>query len=301
MAWEVDPDFALQSRLTFGRSVVKVSLAAAVLAWGLAARSTDAGELVSWTSRFLMAVALPYAAIEALELHRTGQMDLRRLTGRSPAALGAALMGGAAGLPLVLGLVLYAASVRAGTAVGPLTMLAILSVSAAAALVLLVVPAFSKPNRWIVVTFIVLAAGLACALVRDSRVYALMVIGASAATLAATGQRAGGWFRRPPRTVFQPPRHQRRAIDLSTTRFAEFARLRLMNRMPVAWLILSSVGAAAAVAANLRWSSDYVREVFSILIIYVPLIIGAYETGERARAERASGGLDRLRLTGQGE
>ncbi len=251
-------------------------------------------------SRFLVAVALPYAAIEALELHRTGLMDLRRLTGRSPGTLGAALMAGAAGLPLVLGLLLYAASVRAGTAVAPLTMLAILSVSAAVALVLLVVPALSKPNRWIVVTFIVLAAGTACALVNDSRPYALTAIGVSTTLVIATSHRAGQWFRRPPRAGIHPWRNRRPAVNLSTTRFAEFARLRLMTRIPGAWLILCLAAVAAAMTANLRWSSDYTSEMFSLMIVFVPLIVGAYGTSERARVERASGGLDRLKLTGEG-
>src|SRR5687768_14577263 len=107
MAWELDPDLALQTRLSLGRRAA--ALAGMVLA-GLwvsllvsGAQEFVAG-LFATVTLLSLVIALPFAAIHVLGLDRDGRLDQQRLSGRTDMRLAVGVFGGAAWLLLAFGL-----------------------------------------------------------------------------------------------------------------------------------------------------------------------------------------------------
>ena len=89
IAWRLDPEIALQSRLAFGRGAryAWVFLAAAlVLATFDETRGAfnDVRSLFDRAASLLLLIAFPYGALSLRALDRRRQLDERRLTGRSP-------------------------------------------------------------------------------------------------------------------------------------------------------------------------------------------------------------------------
>src|SRR6266699_2486171 len=90
------PDFALQSRITYGRSgpYMWTLACVAALASLLFVSSPRIAELLLLPGLFLLFIALPYSAIQILGLERDGRFDQHRLAGRPPLALGLAVLAG---------------------------------------------------------------------------------------------------------------------------------------------------------------------------------------------------------------
>ncbi len=108
MEWELDPDLALQTRLSLGRHAVKAGcgLLAAMLATVLlfGDRGPVAVAIVAGITLGSLVMALPFAVIHVLTLDGDGRLDQQRLSGRSDARLAAVLLVGASWVLLVFGL-----------------------------------------------------------------------------------------------------------------------------------------------------------------------------------------------------
>src|SRR5688572_23194572 len=97
MAWEIDPDVGMQSRLRFGRwAAPAVAIAVAVQ---VAVLLVPASRAV-WAKTFgllalaSLTLAVPFAAVHILAMDGDARLDQQRLSGRSAVRLAAALMTG---------------------------------------------------------------------------------------------------------------------------------------------------------------------------------------------------------------
>src|SRR5687768_2591511 len=179
--WQLNPDFALQSRLSFGRG--------ARYAWALTAcalfvgfdgflREVRPAVALLRAGGFLLLGALPYGAIQVRALERNGQLDARRLTGRAPAALAAALVGGSAWALLVPGVAFVAAAAAAGETIAPLTLTALLALGTAMSLLLLLMPG-PRLESWMLFALLAVAVVGTVSSMRTGRGIALGILAVS--------------------------------------------------------------------------------------------------------------------------
>ena len=180
MAWEIDPDFALQSRITFGRAGMVACAAAAIAAGGAVLfGSSDAGlsGLLLTPAFVLLFIALPYSALQVIALDRDGRFDQRRLAGRPGLALGAAVLTGSSWLFWVTGAALLLAAVAAGGQVRILDVAVLVALGMAIALLLLVMPD-DRAGTWLLRAAVLIVALILAALaqvdVRRSSRWALI-------------------------------------------------------------------------------------------------------------------------------
>src|SRR5258708_4654188 len=115
MALNLDPDFALQSRISFGRHgrYAWVMLGVVVVQSGVFLLNSP-GTIADVAALLLSIMVFPYAAIQLLAQERGGRLELRRLAGKSAGRLSLALVAGAAWLPLVAALPSYAVAAFLG-------------------------------------------------------------------------------------------------------------------------------------------------------------------------------------------
>src|SRR5687767_11088018 len=103
---ELNPDFALQSRLSFGRGARYgwlITAGTLVVAFGGFQLQVPFDVGLLRAGLFLLLASLPYGAIQVRALDRRGHLDARRLTGGSPLGLAIALVGGSAWVLLFSG------------------------------------------------------------------------------------------------------------------------------------------------------------------------------------------------------
>ena len=146
MAWELDPDLALHTRLSFGRHAVVVA-AITLAGLGLAVTMADVPmkeflPLVAGATLAALVVALPFGAIHILTLERDGRLNQQRLSGRSDARLAVVLFAGASGILILVGLPALALSRHLD--LSPMQVAALVLSAGAAAHILIVVPRLSE-------------------------------------------------------------------------------------------------------------------------------------------------------------
>jgi hypothetical protein len=235
---DINPDFALQSRLSFGRG--------ARYAWGLAAvavviafnpradPNTTAAALAR-AGAFLLLGALPYGAINVRGLDTGGRLDARRLTGRSPIALALALVGGSAWALLLMGAVLLLAGLAGGASVSAFTLAALLAMGATMALVVLLLPSSAQIDSWLLLVLLGLGSVATVYVMGNDRAVALGVLIVSAVIcpwalplalrrMRAAADQTGG----PPRSLLRP------LAQLQSTSRPEIARAFLAAGQSVA-------------------------------------------------------------------
>jgi hypothetical protein len=298
MAWELDPDFALQSRLTFGRRALYLGgwlLVGATLAYVVVSvRNGAPGGVFPAAGMFFLLIALPYAALQILALEPGGRLDQRRLTGRSAAALGAAMIAGSAWMTLALGVVLIGCGWMTGHPPVYWTLAATMALSAAAAVRLLVVPLAGGIDRSLLTGLLAGLAALSTLVSLSPRtafVVWLVSMGIAAISLPHLVWR----FRHAPRAARtgRRPGRLNPLVSLPRTESPEFARALLTagdSTIAAAALI---VLVAVLMTVALRRGRD---DIIVSLLVYVPLVVAGYECGARARLEHRIGGVDRLRL-----
>src|SRR6266540_3086728 len=136
----INPDFALQSRLSFGRGARyawALSIGALFIAFDGPTFRVPPAVAFARAGSFLLLAALPYGAIHVRGLDIGGRLDARRLTGRSPIALALALVGGSAWALLLAGAVLFLAGLAGGVSVSPFTLAALLAMGTTMAVIVL--------------------------------------------------------------------------------------------------------------------------------------------------------------------
>jgi hypothetical protein len=299
----IDADVALQTRLSFGRRAWYVWLLVAGFVAYTARTLTlvpqAVGEPLITCGTFLLILAVPYAAIQIVTLEEFGQLDQRRLTGRGPAALLIALIAGSCWPVLLLG----AAAVTTGClTIGRFpapTFWMKVAVGFAGGFALLGIPRAARIDRTILTALMLTMSALLTVLSQWARP---AYVGAAAATgvLALTAPAAVARMRRARdrRTpaVSSDRRRPARIRRMVHTRVPEIARTMLASadstRLGVALLLM--VGGAMVVAAR-RGAPPSAYLGLTLL----PLLLAGYECSARMHAETRSGGLDRLRLTGQ--
>src|SRR5688572_17029149 len=199
MAWELDPDLALQTRVSLGRRAVPI--AAILLAgFSLSLIVTEgprefAAQLFASTTLLSLIVGLPFAAIHVLSLERDGRLDQQRLSGRSDVRLALVIVGGAAWLLLVFGLPAFV--LGRNLRLSPMQVLALAAASAAMTNLLLAVPRVAAADSRVLAAFVVLftTAALATAVVVPAALPAGLI--ASAIVWAATAPSVLRRMRRP--------------------------------------------------------------------------------------------------------
>lgn len=300
---ELNPDFALQSRLSFGRgaryawalsaAAVLFTLEEAVIGGAPGATSMRAGAL-------LLLGALPYGAIQVRTLERKGQMETRRLTAGSPGSLALALLTGSSWALLLAGALLLAAGAAAGHALPPFTLAALVALSIAMTLVLLLMPASYQLDSWVLLLLLGVAVFGIVESMRGDRKVAIGLLIVSLVivpwALPMALRRMRGAI---PKFAGTPVSVMRLVVRLRATRHAEFARGLVSAGQ--------SFSAAPAVAIGGMWliwwltrnREPTARDIFEVLVVYGPLLLAAYDTAGRVAHEHSSESLDRIRLTGQ--
>jgi hypothetical protein len=303
MAWEINPEFALQSRLSFGRGA-RYAWAAigGALFLGFGGFSLDGRPAfgLAQAGAFLLLGALPYGAIQVRGLERTGHFDTRRLTGRSPVALGVALVGGSAWALALASIALLSAGRAAGYAFPLFTLAGLVLMGAALGLLVLLLPASTLVDSWMLLVFLVLGVVVTVHVMGDNRGAALGTVIVSllvypwAVPLALRRIRAGSVA-----AGCAPVSLRGSTARMTRTRLPEFSRMLSMGRTS----LMTAAPVALTTPLLILWvlaiNHPHSRDPLLILIVYVPLLVAAYEAGGRARDERAAGALERILLTGQ--
>lgn len=303
MAWELNPEFALQSRLSFGRGA-RYAWAAigGALFFGFGGFSLDGGPAfgLAQAGACLLLGALPYGAIQVRGLERTGHFDARRLTGRSPVALGVALVGGSAWALALASIALLSAGRAAGYAFPVFTLAGLVLMGGALGLLVLLLPASTLVDTWMLLVFLVLGVVGTVHVMGDDRGVALGTVIVSllvypwAVPLALRRIRAGSVA-----AGCAPVSLPGSMARMTRTRLPEFSRMLSMGRTS----LMTAAPVALITPLLILWvltsHGPYVRDPLLALIVYVPLFVAAYEAGGRARDERAAGALERILLTGQ--
>lgn len=312
MRWELDPDFALQSRLTFGRSGMLGCGLAAIAACGAAlfgSRSEDLAALLLTPGLILLFVALPYSAVQVVALDRDGRFDQRRLAGRPALSLGAAVLTGSSWLLWLTGGVLFFCAAAAGGQVRLIDLAALLSLGLALALLLLVMPP-GRAETWLLRTGIVIVALVLVTLaqVQLPGETAFQLIGrsllVSGAAIAATAfPFAMRRMHRPQSgSMPMPSNILRPMLDLRRTHLPELARTLLAAGTGGAASLVMAVAVVAVILAipRLPWrfTTDVTfRDAVTILLLYAPILLAAYNCSTSLLRERQFGALDQIRLT----
>jgi hypothetical protein len=234
MRWELDPDFALQTRVTFGPAGIAfwtLACAAAMAAALLMPHTRQVGLLLLVPGFALLFGALPYSAVQVLALERDGRFDQHRLAGRQPLAMGTAVLTGSSWPIFMTAAVLLVCATTLGAAVRLLDATAVLAAGISFALVLLVLPG-GRMETWLLragVTLVGLAAAAVTQLeVHEARIFPPYASGLAVAAAVAIAALLPGTMRR-----LHRPRHSsgrmpvtsvRPLIDLRTTRWPELSR-----------------------------------------------------------------------------
>src|SRR5947208_894745 len=140
MRWELDPDFALHSRLSFGRGASRwliLAMAGSIVAL-VVVPAERVQAIFAIVGLMLIAIAAPYGALHLVSLERSHRLDVRRLAGRSSLRWMLASICGTSWLLLVLAVPLLLASRHAG--LGAVAPVAVLVMGMTAALILLSAP-----------------------------------------------------------------------------------------------------------------------------------------------------------------
>ena len=300
---ELNPDFALQSRLSFGRGARYawlLSAAAVLLTLEEGVTGGAPGVTSMRAGALLLLGALPYGAIHVRALERKGQMETRRLTAGSPARLALALIAGSSWALVLSGALLLAAGAAAGHPLAPLTLAAIVALSIAMTLVLLLLPASYQLDSWVLLLLLGVAVFQIVESMRGDRSVAIGLLIVSLAIVPWALPMALRRMRAPiPKSAGAPVSIMRLVVRLGATTHAELARGLVSAGQ--------SFSAAPAVAIGGTWLIWWLtrnvhptaRDIFEVLFVYGPLVLAAYDTASRVAHEHSTGGLDRIRLTGQ--
>jgi hypothetical protein len=304
MAWEIDPDFALHSRLSFGRrKVLWLTLAAATSVVALfVVPNVRLQGLFGIVGATLIGIAPPYGALHVISLERGHLLDLRRLAGRPSLGWMLASIFGTSWLLLALAVPLLLASPDLGFGVIP--SLATLWVGMTVALLLLGAPGLQDVDGRLLLAVVLLIAFATTVVGWRARMHPVMFLAGSAAAVAAALPAALRQMRRRRslrvRTVRNP---FGRVVRLSRSQRPEFARSVLMAGPSV--LAAGFIGLLTAVGLGMRvWNEwpriDPSRWVQPLgMMAYTALLIAVIGCSTQGRRERASGGVDRIRLTSQ--
>ena len=296
MAWEIDPDFALQSRVVFGRTGVlfwTIACAAAVVSAATASHDSEFAALLLTPGLALLFFALPYSAVQLLALERDGRFDQHRLAGRPPLALGTAVLTGASWPMWMTAGVLLVCGVRMGGHLPVLDAAALMSAGIAVARVGLAIVAL-------------IAVALTQLEVDNSRPferYAAAVLLAGAVAAAVLLPRAMRRLYRPraaggrmPSTILRP------VLNMRRTRLPEMTRA-LLGSGAGAWGAIVIAGVVVIVlclSATWRIGRDVdFRRSITAACLYCPLILAAYNASTSIARERQTGALDRILLSGR--
>jgi hypothetical protein len=233
MRWELDPDFALHSRLTYGRgkalwlaAAVVTSVVASVVA-GLVVPHVRLQGLFGLIGLGLIAIAPPYGALRVIALERSHLLDLRRLAGRPPLGWMLASIFGTSWLFVVLAAPLLIASRHIGFGLG--TSLAVLLVGMTVALLLLSAPGLQEADGRLLLGLVLLVAVAETNVGWRARPHPVIFLAVSAAATAAALPAALRQMRRRRAVFVRAVRNPfRRLVRLSHSRRAEFSRSVLM-------------------------------------------------------------------------
>jgi hypothetical protein len=301
---ELDPDFALQSRLSFGRGARYAWVLTAIavfLGFDGTFGGTTALALVRGGS-FLLLAALPYGAIQVRALERSGHLDARRLTGRSPVAMGLALIGGSAWALLLAGAALLATGWAAGQTPPAITLAALLALGLATALVFLLMSGSMNVDSSMLLALLALGVFSSVHVIGSDRTIALSVLIVSALICPWALPLALRRMRGAPPQPAAPAGRQsllRRIVYLQRTGHSEFAR----GILSAGATLSAAAALAIAGALTLRWMARNMkpdpRNAFEAFVVYAPLVLAGYDTAVRMQHERVSGTLDQIRLSGQ--
>jgi hypothetical protein len=304
MRWELDPDFALHSRLSFGRSTWRwliLAIVGSVVA-GFVVPNIRLQGIFAIIGLTLLAIAPPYGALHVISLERSHHLDLRRLTGRSSLAWMLASVFGTSWLVVVLAVPLLLGSRHIG--LGVIEPLAVLLIGMTVALVLLSTPGLHEVDgRMLFALVLVVAFGTTVAGWRAPEHPALALIGAAAASGAALPAALSQMRRRRSVRIRSVRNPLRGLVRLSHSQLPEFSRSVLMAGPSVVGAGI--FGLPIAIGAGLRAWNEWPRvdpvawSAPLAALAYVPLGIAALGCSSQARIERTSGGLDRIRLTAQ--
>ena len=291
----VDPVFALQSRLSRGPKGLYAWVVALGASYLLLGQQT-AGRGAADVAALLLAMGLPYAAVQIRLLEGRGQIDLLRLTGRDAAEiLGWLVLGGcwwllAAGVLLLLPAVWQ----RHWEAVEAVSF----PLGAAAAAVLLSVPA-RPTRRWLTIALVPILGFLAGrAIVVGSP--SVVALSAALSTLTAICCIPGAIavIERPtPMAAASRRSSTRRRSLLRTTGHAERARMLLNDGRGLLIVVVLEI----LLTPPLMWWASR-RELGAgdegvVVFLCFPFLALAFLTSMRARDEALSGGIDRMRLS----
>jgi hypothetical protein len=312
MGWELDPDFALQSRVVFGRTGTlywTIACAAAVASAALTSRDSDVGLLFLTPGLALLFFALPYSAVQLLALERDGRFDQHRLAGRPPLALGTAVLAGASWPMWMTGAVLLACGMRMGAHLRGLDVAALMSAGIAVALSTLALPG-GQLEGWLLRVGLAIVALIAAALtqaemdkVRPFERYGGAVVLASAVAAAVLLPRVlrrlyrpSGAIGRMPSTILRP------VLDIRRTRLPEMVRALLGSGAGASGAIAIAVAIVAVLCLSATWTTsldvDFQRTMTG-LFLYSPLVLAAYNVSTSIARERQTGALDRILLSGR--
>lgn len=301
---ELNPDFRLQSRLSFGRGARYAWVLTAIavfLGFDGTFSGTTALALVRGGS-FLLLAALPFGAIQVRALERNGYLDARRLTGQSPVALGLTLVGGSAWALVLAGAVLLATGWAAGQTPPAITLAALLALGLATALIFLLMSGTTNVDSSMLLALLALGVFSTVHIMGSHRAVALGVLIVSGLICPWALPLALRRMRGAPPQAGNPahrPSLLRRLANLQRTDHSEFAR----GILSAGATLYAAVALAIAGALSLWWLTRNMnpdpRNAFEVFVVFAPLVLAGYDTATRMQHERVSGTLDQIRLSGQ--
>jgi hypothetical protein len=299
MPLNVDPDFALQTRLSLGPGGRYGWIAAAALAllWLSGPRGDESARIFHVLSVVCLYVALPYGAIHVRLLEYRGHLDLHRLHGRPPAVTLAWLLAGGSWWLLATGAALLVIPAAAGLMDGLATM-ATVTTSAAVAFVLLALPARTSA-AWLWLLMVpALGALLLFAKMRESTPLMLTSVAVSSFAAAAAAPAAIGLLVRMGRARGMGFSRRWRLGNFARTRFPEFTRGLASTESPAMAAVVTAAMPLLVMAVARRTVPESRIPGF-VALAYSPLIAIGFMLSSRLRADRESGGLERMRVAAQ--
>lgn len=305
MAWELDPDFALQSRITYGRSGTYMWTLACVAALASLVffRTPTTAKILLVPGLFLLFIALPYSAVQVLALERDGRFDQHRLAGRPPLALGLAVLAGSSWPLWLTAATLIFCAIRMDSGVR-VDLPLLVSLGITLALLMLAMPR-GRIETWLLRAAILMAAAIVVFLnqaeldsPRPLPRYSRMILVAAAVTSACAFPWVMRRMYRPARQAKMPSTILRPWLNLTHTRAPEFVRTLLGSGDGAAGALVLSIAAATLPAWPIARDAT-VRENLALLLLYGPVLLAAYNCSTGGARERHTGSLDRVRLAGR--
>lgn len=296
MALNLDPDFALQSRLSFGRhGRYAWAMVAVVVIQSVVFLQTQRGTVADGAALLLSILVFPYAAIQLLAQERGGRLDLRRLTGKSAGRLSFALVAGASWMPLVAALLAYAVAAFLGVMPPFRAAGAMFMAGAAIAVVLVAAPRSAQLDPWMLVTALFLISGAALAAVREWPLARVPIIVLAGGCIAIALPLARRRVQRPPLVRSATSTALRPLVRLATTRLPEFSRalLTAFASSGAALFVLILIPALMILVLSQSAAGESI-----VVLLYLPVLIPAFQCSAATRMDRSTGALDRLRLSG---